>query len=228
VATLTLTGTATANLTNPVDVSNLTITFANGIFTNTALAANVAGSTNAAGTFDFTNQPSISYLGNFTENGISNNGTINGSRVATLTGDTFINAGFTLTEGLDYTITNKPAGLTSVMTVAAFGEAATLTFTGTASPNTTAENVSALTITFLDNAFAATTLAANVTNPSNAAGTVTFVDAGTGSVAYSAATFTESTSNDGTISNTITLTLTGDTWESDIAVGNGVTVTNLS
>jgi hypothetical protein len=227
VATLTLTGTATDNLTNPADVTNLTITFVDGAFTNTPLIVHVTGSSDTIGTIDFMNQASINYASNFTENAGTNNGTIDGSRVANLTGDTFINAGFTLSSGLHYTVANVPAGLTPVMTVSIGGDAATLTFVGTASPHTTAQNIANLTITFLNGAFTNTTIAANVINPSNALGTVTFIDAGTGSVAYSATTFTESGSNNGSITNTLTLTLTGDIWENDISVGNGVTVSNL-
>ena len=56
----------------------------------------VNGSTDATGIIDFTNQPRISYSVNFIENAVSNNGTLDGYRVATLTGDTFKNAGSTI------------------------------------------------------------------------------------------------------------------------------------
>jgi hypothetical protein len=227
VATLTLTGTATDNLTNPVDVSNLTITFADGVLTNTPSMTSVVDPSNATGVIDFLNQASILYAANFTENSGTNNGTIDGSRVATLTGDTFINAGFTLVEGLHYTVANEPAGLTPVMTISIGGDAATLTFTGTATTHTTAENVANLGITFLSGAFTNTPTATNVLGNTDSTGTVTFIDAGTGSVTYSGALFTESFANDGSISNQLTLTLAGDIWETDVAVNNGVTVTNL-
>lgn len=102
-----------------------------------------------------------------------------------------------------------------------------MTFVGAATTHTTAQNLTNLTITFLNGAFSNSVAAANVLGYTNATGTVTFVDAGTGSVTYSAAIFAESTANDGSISNQLTLTLAGDIWETDVAVNNGVTVTNL-
>ena len=51
-ATLTFTGTATAHA-DANDVSNLTITFLDGAFTNTSTASNVTGYTNTTGTIDF-------------------------------------------------------------------------------------------------------------------------------------------------------------------------------
>ena len=115
------------------------------------------------------------------------------------------------------------------MTVSIGGDAATLTFAGLANPHTTAGNISNLTISFLDAAFNTTTLASNVTDSSNALGTISFIDAGTGAISYGSTTFTENAANNGTIpvTNYLTLTLAGDTWKNTISIGNGVTVTNL-
>jgi hypothetical protein len=113
-----------------------------------------------------------------------------------------------LTEGVHYTLGNKPAGLTAVMTYTS-PTVATLTFTANAATHTNAANVANLTITWLDNAFTNTTTATNVTGYTNTTGTIDFIDV---SLAYSAGTFTESTALDGSIGNTLTVTLTGDTF----------------
>ncbi len=170
---------------------------------------------------------SLSYSGNFTESG-SNDGSVTGSRVATLTDDTFINAGSTLTENTHFTLTNKPAGITAVMTVNGGGTTATLTFTGNATNHADVNDVTDLTITFEDGAFTNTATASNVTNYTDANGSVDFIDPGT--LSYSTATFTESGLNDGTISTTATLTLTGDTFKTSggaMTISDDYTVANV-
>jgi hypothetical protein len=221
-AVMTLTGTATAHA-NINDVSNLTVTFLNSAFTAVA-ASNVTNATKNDIIVNFADQPSVLYAGNFTESA-TNNGSLTGSRVATVTGDTFVNANSTLTENTHFTLSNKPAGLTAVMTVNAGGTTATLTFTGSASAHLPANSVSNLGITFLDGAFTNTTSVANVTNPTNTLGTVTFIDV---SLAYSLTTFTESSANDGAIGNNpLTITLTGDTFSATVVSGGFVTAANI-
>ncbi|MEZ4211203.1 MAG: hypothetical protein R3B39_02860 [Candidatus Paceibacterota bacterium] len=51
----------------------------------------------------------INYSGNFTESS-SNNGSVDGSRIISITEDTFANPGGTLTLNTHYTLTNAPAG----------------------------------------------------------------------------------------------------------------------
>ena len=170
---------------------------------------------------------SLAYAGNFTE-AVANDGSVDGSRVATLTDDTFVNAGSTLTEGTHFTLTNKPAGLTAVMNVNGGGTTATLTFTGNATNHADVNDVTDLTITFEDGAFTNTATASNVTNYTDANGSVDFIDPGT--LSYSTATFTESGLNDGTISTTATLTLTGDTFKTSggaMTISDDYTVANV-
>jgi hypothetical protein len=221
VATITLTGSATTHA-NINDVTNLTITFADGVFTNTAVATNVTGSTNATGGIDFNDQPTILYAGNFTENGL-NDGSVTGSRTATLTGDTYA---LTLTEGVHYTLTNKPAGLTAVMTRTS-ATVATLTFTGNAAAHANVNDVANLTITWLDGAFTTTNPASSVSGYTENTGTIDFTNPGAGTITYSASTFTESATNNSTISNILTLTLAGDTYVGVLTLGGNVTVTNV-
>jgi hypothetical protein len=221
VATLTFTASASAHAAAN-NTSSITVTFLNGAFSNTSVAANVTGYTNAAAAITFLDQASITYAGSFAES-IADDGTVTGSRTSNLIGDTFDGP---LVEGVDYTLTNKPAGLTAVMTVTT-PTVATLTFTGAAGTHTNASDVSNLTITWLDGAFTNTALAVNVTNYTSAVGVVDFIEAGTGSITYDGTTFNEAASNNGTIANVLTLTLSGDTYAANLTVGTNVTVTNV-
>ncbi|MFZ3011957.1 MAG: FG-GAP-like repeat-containing protein [Minisyncoccia bacterium] len=113
------------------------------------------------------------YAGNFHEPYV-NDGSLSGSRTASLFNDTFVNAGGTLSEGIHYALTNKPAGLTAVMTVDGAGETATLTFTGNATAHADIDDVNNLTITFLDGAFTNNATASNVNNYIDSNGTINF------------------------------------------------------
>ncbi len=125
--------------------------------------------------FDLSALPaSIAYNGSFNENG-ADNGTLTGSRTATLTNDTFVNPGSTLTYGIHYTLSNVPGGLTPVMTVSNDGTQAVLTFTGAATAHDTGDSVTNLTITFLNGAFVTNATASDVTNYSNTSGEINFI-----------------------------------------------------
>ncbi|HNW71781.1 MAG TPA: fibronectin type III domain-containing protein [Candidatus Paceibacterota bacterium] len=118
--------------------------------------------------------PSISYSGSFRETS-ADIGAVSGSRVATITGDTFTNAGGVWEEGTYYYLTNKPFGLSSSMAVSSDGTTATLTFSGNANSSTNYSDVSNLTITFLDGAFTNNPIASDVTNYTDSNGVVDFV-----------------------------------------------------
>ena len=207
-ALVTITGTASANLTNPADVTNLTITWTDTGITNSN-ANTVTDSAKNDFVFDNIDQPSITYAGAFTES-IANDGSVTGSRIATLTGDTFVAgvAGFT-------TVTNAPAGLTPVVTFTDSTHV-TVTLTGNASPHVLATSLANLTITFNNGAFTTTPVATNVTAYTNIVGTVTFIDQP--SIAY-AGNFTESLTNDGSVTGSRTATLTGDTYAATLTLG---------
>jgi hypothetical protein len=126
--------------------------------------------------YDLAVTTSVGYAGNFTEN-VANDGSLDGSRIATVTDDTFVNAGSTLTLDTHYSLSNAPAGLTPVMTVAGDGLTATLTFTGNATDHEDVNDVIDLTITFLDGAFTNTPTAADATGYTDNIGTIDFEDA---------------------------------------------------
>jgi hypothetical protein len=227
VATLTLTGAASAHL-NADGIANLTVTFTNSAFTNNASATNVTNYTNATGAINFNDQPSIlSYVGNFVES--PDDGTITGSRASNLDGDTFtgsvaISGTFTL--GTHYSLANVPAGLTPVMTKTS-STVATLTFTGTASTHDNDDDLSNLTITWLNGAFVNTPIATNVTNYTNNTGVIDFIETGVGTINYDVTTFTESAANNGAIGNALTLTLSGDIFAPTLDIGSDIIFANV-
>lgn len=106
-ATVTITGTATSHL-NANDVANLTITWLNVAFT-AAPAANITDYNKSDFVIDFADPASIVYAGSFTEPA-TNDGSVTGSRTATLTGDTFTGVadGAPLVENTHYTVANVP------------------------------------------------------------------------------------------------------------------------
>ena len=202
--TLSLTGTAT-NHNNANDATDLTISFQDAAFTN-ALAAGVTNSTKSNMAIDF-NNPTLTYAaGTFTE-AAANNGTITTTKTVTLAGDTFVAANpFVL--DTHYTVANVPAGMT--LSVARdSGTQVTLSLTGTASAHENANDATNLTITFLNAAFTGNN-ASIVTNYSKNDMAIDFADAPV--LTYAAGTFTEAAANNGTITTTKTVTLTGDTF----------------
>ncbi len=83
----------------------------------------------------------------------ANDGAVEGEIIVDLCGDTFTNAGGTLTETTDYTLTGIPAGLTPTMNVATDGKSAVLTLTGQATSNEDADDVLDIIFTFNNSAF---------------------------------------------------------------------------
>ena len=77
-----------------------------------------------------------------------------------------------------------------------------------------ADDIGNFTVTFQDNAFVGNTSAANVTNYLTANITVDFADPA--ALSYASTTLNESATNDGSISNSLVLTLTGDTFVADL------------
>ncbi|MFH1509496.1 MAG: sialate O-acetylesterase [bacterium] len=230
VATLTLTGNATNHL-DANDVADLTVTFVDGVFTNNATASDVVGYTDNTGQIDFADQPSIAYTGaGFTE-ATANDGSVTGSIIATLTGDTYqdTDTDDILDETTELVLADVPTGLTAVITLSAGDTVATLTLTGNATNHLDADDVADITFAFQDGAFTNTTTAANVDNATGPASSSLGVDfADQPSIAYDVTTFTEDAANDGSIGNDpTTATLTGDTFVDPITLGVHVQVNNV-
>ena len=218
VVTLTLTGTANAH-TDDDDVNNLTIEFTDDAFV-TGSVATVLNPTSTTGEIeieiDFHDASTLAYAGTFTES-TANDGTVTGSSItATLTGDTF--DADVLTDG-SVTATNVPAGLTAEFTRTS-PTVVTLTLTGNAIAHEDSNDVSDLTITFEDTAFALGS-AVNIAASTYTTATIDFRDAST--LTY-AGSFTETAANDGTVTGSITATLDGDTFAAEGVITNGSSV----
>ena len=216
VVTLTLTGNATAHASaNGVD--DLTVTFADGAFTNEA-AATVSGSAKNDVAVDFRDASGIAYAGGFAE-AAANDGSVTGSVTATLTGDTFTS---TVVSGNHVTAGNVPSGLTASFARTS-ATVVTLTLTGSAAAHAGANGVDDLTVTFADGAFtneAASTVGGSTKNDL----AIDFRDAST--IAY-AGGFTEAAANDGSVTGSVTATLTGDTFTTDVVSGNHVSASGV-
>ena len=208
-ATVSITGNATGNLSNPADVTNLTITWADAAFTTTT-AANITNYAKNDFVFDFTDQASILYASGFTEV-LANDGSVSGSRTATLAGDTYTAAvvnGSPFTQATHYTISGVPAGLTAVVTKTS-STVATITLTGNATSHADTNDIANLSITWLAAAFTDTTVASNVTGYSDTAGVVDFTDQA--SIVYSG-NFAESILDNGAVTGSRLSILSGDTF----------------
>ena len=216
VVTMTLTGNATAHA-DANDVSNLTITFANAAFENSD-ASSVTGSSNSDLAIDFDNPSSIAYTGSFTE-AAANDGSVTGTVTATLSGDTFASD---VVSANHVTASSVPTGLTASFNRTSDTEV-TLTFSGSANNHANANDVSNLTITFADAAFTGGD-ASNVTGATKSDLAIDFDD--NVFITY-AGGFTETAENRGHVTGSVTATLTGDTFTSDVVSGNHVSISNV-
>ena len=117
----------------------------------------------------------------FTEHS-NNNGAISTTANLTLSGDTFTISGGVMTLSTHYTVANVPAGLTVVVTGTS-GTTATVTLTGTASAHENVNDISNMTLTFLNAAFTGGT-ASDVSGYSNTSLIVNFNDATGGGIQY--------------------------------------------
>ena len=153
----------------------------------------------------FATPPASPTRGVFTE-AAANDGSVTGSVTATLSGDTFANDVVSATPP-HVTVTNVPGGLTAALTRTS-DTVVTLTLTGNATAHANANDVSNISISFRDDAFVNQT-ASTVAGSSKNDIEVDFRDAS--SIAYSGS-FTEVAANDGSVTGSVTATLTGDTF----------------
>jgi hypothetical protein len=223
--TATLTGKAAWH-NSASNVANLTFAFVDDAFVGGG-AASVINGTNAGLSIAFTN-PTLTYNGTgaFAE-AVANNGSIANSFTITLVGDSFtggVNDDFADGSG-EVTVSSAPAGLAWKVNRDSATQL-TVSFTGNATAHNVADNANGLTLTFNNDAFALGSAAA-VTNNSKSNYSIAFLNP---TLTYSGATFYESTANDGTVSDTATITLAGDTFtgnNNDDFSGDEVTVANV-
>lgn len=199
------------------DISSLQFAFANSAFANTAAVdvVNATGPAESGIAVDFNdNSAYISFGGaGFTEEA-ANDGTVSGSITMTLSGDTFqdTNADNLLDIDTEVSFAGIPDGLTPTVTLSSSTEAV-LTLSGHAHHHQVEHGIDNITIVFQDAAFTTSLAAAvaNGTGPASTGNGISFLDNSVG-LTYSSESFQESSINDGSITGSVTIILTGDTF----------------
>ncbi len=217
---ITFTGAAT-NHANVNDISNFTLTFQNSAFTGGA-AASVLDVVKNNLVIDFLDPYTATYSGTSFNEAVANDGSITQTRTITLNGGenwtSSVTNGSDFTSPTHFTALNVPAGLTMVLTKNSATQV-TVSFTGNATVHAAVNSVNIVEI-----AFTATALAnaapASVTNLNINNLTLNFGD---GTATYSATDFPEAGANNGSITQTRTVTITGDTWIAGVANGSDFT-----
>jgi len=216
-----LLGRAVANdATNNV---NVTFAFQDGAFTLVPASSVFNSTTNVL--IAFTDPSVLTYATNVFWETAANNGAVSGTML------TLSNKTFNATNNEDLVVsrkvsgTNVPDGLT-LRVVVTNSQHATLSFAGNATAHALTNSVGNLGVTFNDSAF----VGGNATGVFNGARSdlaIQFNDQPVVSVA-GGVTFTEATMNNGSIGNSLSLTLTGDTFTSTgITAGVQYTVVNV-
>jgi|GEM_PF-4532393 len=206
-ATLTLTGSATANQSSD-DVADITFTFTDAAFVGST-ASHIQNTSNASSGLgiSYLDNPTITFSGGgFTETA-ANLGGVTGSIIVTLSGDTF-------DSGLDETmvsVSNIPEGLSAAITRDSDTQA-TLTLTGSANAHQSADDVSDLSFTFADAAFV-NSVAAAIFNGVGASSGLGIAFKDNPSITYSGDGFTEAAANDGSVEGAIYLKLANDSFQ---------------
>lgn len=216
--TLSVTLTNKAANNNAADSAyNLTFAFLDTAFSNNPASA-VGSSSNAALQVAFLD-PTLKYLTYSTNaffEAAANDGSIATTPTVSITlfSTTFTGSG----SGENFVTNNKvlvsnlPGGLTAVVS-RVDDTHLTATLTGNAAWHNSASNVVNLTFAFQDAAFAGGG-ASSVSNATNAHLTITFADP---VLTYNGSgAFTEAAANDGSIGNSFTITLIGDTFTGSV------------
>lgn len=87
------------------------------------------------------------------EEAAADDGSVQGSLMLEMIGGTFTQAGGQLTHGMDYTITNLPAGLQPVLEIAPSAKIGKLSFTGSATSSQSIDSIEELVFQFENSAF---------------------------------------------------------------------------
>lgn len=209
VVTFELTGEADAHTVSD-SIEDLQITFLDDAFENDA-ASSVDGYDKDDLSITFLDQDVIVWTGSFAETVDANDGTVSGTVVATLTGDTYVDEEFE--EDTHFEVTNLPAGLT-IAAERASDTVVNFTITGTASAHAASDSISDLQITFLDAAFGIND-ADWITGYDKDDLVITFLDP---AAIVWAGSFEEAAANDGSIDTSITATLSRDIFIDDTLV----------
>jgi len=190
-------------------LSNLGVVFQNGAFVTVPATSVFNVGTNLSMTF--TDPGTLTYATNVFWETVANNGAVGGTSLS-LSNKTF-NAtnNEDLVASLKVTPANVPGGLT-LQVVVTDNQHATLLFAGNATNHTAAYSIRNLGVTFNDTAFTGSN-AVDVSNAVRSDLVVQFNDQPAVSM-VGGSTFTEAPANNGSIGNTLTVLLTGDTFTS--------------
>ncbi|MBB6463135.1 LamG-like jellyroll fold domain-containing protein [Flammeovirga kamogawensis] len=165
--------------------------------------------------------PSLSYSSNrFIE---SNNGTIGGKMTISLLGDQFtgqINENFIATNKLS--ISNLPDGITG-LAVLKNASTVELTLIGAATEHAESNSINTIEVAFLDAAFGG----GNASEVDGYTLSNVQIDFHNPIITFSGKTFTENAFNNGRISNTLTISLSKDTFTSDVITANKITFSHI-
>jgi hypothetical protein len=218
--TVSLTGNATAN--GDANDTTMTLSFDDSAFANVT-AANITGSTKNL-SVDFADTAALTYsTATYTET-VANDGSISGGTIS-LEADTFTGSiGTDYVSGGEVSVSGLPSGLTAAIVKSSL-TAVTVSFAGTADSHASSNDVSNLSFVFQNAAFSGGNASA-IADTTRSDLTIDFNDPPV--LTYSGTTFTEASNNDGTIGNTLTLTLSGDTFvdDGDFNEGDEYTVAN--
>ncbi|MEQ9305400.1 MAG: choice-of-anchor D domain-containing protein, partial [Marinoscillum sp.] len=215
-ASLSFTGQA-SNHQNSDNLSDLQIDFASSAFTTSDVSdvLNASSASMEAGMIFNDNDGATTFGGSGFEETVANEGAVSGSISITLTGDTFqdIDADNLLDVGTEVFLPNLPQGFAPVITLNSSTEAV-LTLSGNAKSHQDDDDVEDLNIVFDNSAFTSSQASAiaNATGPAQSGFGIDFSD-NTAEVYYFGTGFAESPSNDGSVLGSLTIVLTGDTFQ---------------
>lgn len=225
VATVSFTGSAAAHAAAN-SVANVQITWL-AAATQSVAPVNFTGLNGVNLSINFINPGGVVWSGSIFGEAAANNGAITATHTISLTTDSWqtgVANGMLLTSGVHYTVANVPTGLTMIITKNSATQV-TVSFTGNASVHANANDVANVQITFLN-------AAVNSGNANGNAGlngvlfTLDFNDPVT--ALFSGVGFSEAAANDGSITNTQIITLTGDVFlPLALSAGTDYTVANV-
>jgi len=211
--TVSLNGTAASH--GDAGDTSMILTFLDAAFDAVA-AGNITDSGKIL-TVDFADTAELGYSTTTYTETAANDGSISGGTIS-VSAEAFTGAvGTNYVLGGEVQVSNLPAGLTASI-VKTTANQVTVSFTATADAHTNANDISNLSFAFQNGAFSGGSAAA-VTGSTRSDLVVDFNDAPL--VSYSSSTFSEASSNDGTVDTTLTLTLSGEVFTDDGDFGEG-------
>ncbi|MEQ8472614.1 MAG: LamG-like jellyroll fold domain-containing protein [Marinoscillum sp.] len=215
-ASLSFTGQA-SNHQDSDNLSDLQIDFSSSAFATSDVSdvLHASSASTGAGIIFNDNDGTITFGGSGFVETVANEGAVDGSISITLTGDTFqdVDADNLLDVGTEVFLPSLPEGFTPIITLNSSTEAV-LTLSGNAKSHQDDDDIDDFNIVFDNSAFTSSQASAiaNATGPAQSGYGIDFSD-NTSSVSYFGTGFSESPLNDGSVSGSITIALTGDTFE---------------